>query len=459
MILKRISILNYKNLEEVELGFSAKLNCFFGLNGMGKTNLLDAVYFLSFCKSSGNPIDSQNIRHEQDFFVIQGFYEAEDGTPEEIYCGMKRRSKKQFKRNKKEYSRFSDHIGFLPLVMVSPADSELIAGGSDERRRFMDVVISQYDKEYLEALIRYNKALVQRNTLLKSEFPVEEELFLVWEEMMSQAGEIVFRKREAFIREFIPIFQSFYSFISQDKEAVGLSYESHARDASLLEVLKQSRERDKIMGFSLRGIHKDELNMLLGEFPIKKEGSQGQNKTYLVALKLAQFDFLKRTGRTVPLLLLDDIFDKLDASRVEQIVKLVGGDNFGQIFITDTNRGHLDRILHKVGSDYKIFRVEEGTIQEMEADDEAQIGKLIQQFLRQESLESPLNEQRLLDAWPQVLGPAAAYTSNLYIRNQTLYVHLTSAALRQELMMGREVLVRTLNQRVGAMVITNIIFR
>ncbi len=345
MILKRISILNYKNLEEVELGFSAKLNCFFGLNGMGKTNLLDAVYFLSFCKSSGNPIDSQNIRHEQDFFVIQGFYEAEDGTPEEIYCGMKRRSKKQFKRNKKEYSRFSDHIGFLPLVMVSPADSELIAGGSDERRRFMDVVISQYDKEYLEALIRYNKALVQRNSLLKSEFPVEEELFLVWEEMMSQAGEIVFRKREAFIREFIPIFQSFYSFISQDKEVVGLS---------------------------LRGIHKDELNMLLGEFPIKKEGSQGQNKTYLVALKLAQFDFLKRTGRTVPLLLLDDIFDKLDASRVEQIVKLVAGDNFGQIFITDTNRGHLDRILHKVGSDYKIFRVEEGTIQETEADNEAQ---------------------------------------------------------------------------------------
>ena len=357
MILKRISILNYKNLEQVEIGFSAKLNCFFGQNGMGKTNLLDAVYFLSFCKSSGNPIDSQNIRHDQDFFVIQGFYEAEDGTPEEIYCGMKRRSKKQFKRNKKEYSRFSDHIGFLPLVMVSPADSELIAGGSDERRRFMDVVIS-----------RYNKALAQRNTLLKSEFPVEEELFLVWEEMMAQAGEIVFRKREAFIEEFIPIFQSFYSFISQDKEQVGLSYDSHARDASLLEVLKQSRERDKIMGFSLRGIHKDELNMLLGDFPIKKEGSQGQNKTYLVALKLAQFDFLKRTGQTVPLLLLDDIFDKLDASRVEQIVKLVAGDNFGQIFITDTNREHLDRILQKVGSDYKVFRVDQGVINEMGAE-------------------------------------------------------------------------------------------
>lgn len=332
---------------------------------MGKTNLLDAVYFLSFCKSAGNPIDSQNIRHDADFFVIQGFYEAADGTPEEIYCGMKRRQKKQFKRNKKEYTRLSDHIGFLPLVMVSPADSALINGGSDERRRFMDVVISQYDKEYLDALIRYNKALAQRNTLLKSETPVEEELFLVWEEMMAQAGEVVFRKREEFIREFIPIFQSFYSFISQDKEKVGLTYDSHARDASLLEVLKESRTRDQIMGFSLRGVHKDELNMLLGDFPIKREGSQGQNKTYLVALKLAQFDFLKRTGTTVPLLLLDDIFDKLDASRVEQIIKLVAGDNFGQIFITDTNREHLDRILHKVGSDYKMFRVEKGAVSEM----------------------------------------------------------------------------------------------
>ena len=369
MILKRISILNYKNLEQVELSFSPKLNCFFGQNGMGKTNLLDAVYFLSFCKSAGNPIDSQNICHDADFFVIQGFYEAADGTPEEIYCGMKRRQKKQFKRNKKEYTRLSDHIGFLPLVMVSPADSELIAGGCDERRRFMDVVISQYDKEYLDALIRYNKALVQRNTLLKSEQPVEEELFLVWEEMMAQAGEVVFRKREAFIREFIPIFQSFYSFISQDREKVGLSYDSHARDASLLEVLKESRARDQIMGYSLRGVHKDELNMLLGDFPIKREGSQGQNKTYLVALKLAQFDFLKRTGTTVPLLLLDDIFDKLDASRVEQIIKLVAGDSFGQIFITDTNREHLDRILHKVGSDYKMFRVEQGTVAEMKEEE------------------------------------------------------------------------------------------
>ena len=366
MILKRISILNYKNLEQADLTFSPKLNCLVGQNGMGKTNLLDAIYYLSFCKSAGNPIDSQNMLHTADFFVIQGFYEDSDGTREEIYCGMKRRQKKQFKRNKKEYTRLSDHIGFLPLVMVSPADAELISGGSEGRRRFMDVVISQYDKEYLDALIRYNKALAQRNSLLKSEQPVEDELFLVWEEMMAQAGEVVYRKRQAFINDFIPIFQDFYSYISQDKEAVGLHYASHARDASLLQVLEESRVRDRIMGYSLRGIHKDELEMLLGDFPIKREGSQGQNKTYLVALKLAQFDFLKRMGRTQPLLLLDDIFDNLDASRVEQIVKLVAGDRFGQIFITDTNRGHLDRILHEVGGDYKMFAVSQGVVTELE---------------------------------------------------------------------------------------------
>ena len=365
MILKRISILNYKNLEQVELDFSPKMNCFIGQNGMGKTNLLDAVYYLSFCKSAGNPIDSQNMMHNQDFFVIQGFYETEQGSKEEIYCGMKRRQKKQFKRNKKEYQRLSDHIGFIPLVMVSPADSGLIAGGSEERRRFMDVVISQYDKEYLEALIRYNKAMQQRNTLLKGEDEPDDELMSVWEEMMAVTGDVVYRKREAFIREFIPIFQDFYSHISQDKEQVNLAYESHASKGNLLEMLKENRMKDRIMGYSLKGVHKDDLTMQLGDYPIKREGSQGQNKTYLIALKLAQFDFLRRTGSyTTPLLLLDDIFDKLDASRVEQIVKLVSGDKFGQIFITDTNRDHLDKIMRKIEGDYKVFGVENGFINE-----------------------------------------------------------------------------------------------
>ena len=365
MILKRISILNYKNLEQVELDFSPKMNCFIGQNGMGKTNLLDAVYYLSFCKSSANPIDSQNIKHNQDFFVVQGSYLTDEGEPEEVYCGLKRRQKKQFKRNKKEYSKLSDHIGLIPLVMVSPADSELILGGSEERRRFMDVVISQYDREYLSALIRYNKAMAQRNTLLKAEVEPDDELMNVWEEMMASAGEVVFRKRNDFINEFIPTFQSFYSYISQDQEVVNLSYESHAMQGNLLQIICESRQRDRIMGYSLKGIHKDDLVMQLAEYPIKREGSQGQNKTYLVALKLAQFDFLRRTGsNTTPLLLLDDIFDKLDASRVEQIVKLVSGDKFGQIFITDTNRDHLDKILRKIEGEYKVFGVEQGAIYE-----------------------------------------------------------------------------------------------
>ena len=365
MILKRISILNYKNLEQVELDFSPKMNCIIGQNGMGKTNLLDAVYYLSFCKSATNAIDSQNVKHNQEFFVIQGSYMTDAGDVEEVYCGLKRKQKKQFKRNKKEYSRLSDHIGFIPWVMVSPADSELISGGSEERRRFMDVVISQYDKEYLEALIRYNKALMQRNTLLKAEYEPDEELMNVWEEMMAATGEVVFRKRMEFINEFVPTFQSFYSHISQDKEEVNLSYESHAMRGDLLQLIRESRQRDRIMGYSLRGVHKDDLTMQLGEYPIKREGSQGQNKTYLIALKLAQFDFLRRTGsNTTPLLLLDDIFDKLDASRVEQIVKLVAGDRFGQIFITDTNREHLDKILQKVDGDYKLFGVENGSISE-----------------------------------------------------------------------------------------------
>ena len=374
MWLKRISILNYKNLEQAELLFSRKMNCIIGKNGMGKTNLMDAVYYLSFCKSATNPIDSQNIRHNQDFFVVQGFYETDDGEPEEIYCGLKRRQKKQFKRNKKEYSRFSDHIGLIPMVMVSPADTQLIAGGSEERRRFMDVVISQYDREYLEALIRYNKALLQRNTLLKADVESEEELMMVWEEMMAAAGELVYRKRREFIDEFIPVFQSYYSYISQDQEQVSLAYQSHAEQGDLLSLLRESRQRDRIMGYSLKGVHKDDLIMQLGDFPIKREGSQGQNKTYLIALKLAQFEFLKRTGsHTTPLVLLDDIFDKLDASRVEQIVKLVAGDSFGQIFITDTNRDHLDKILKKIEGDYKLFEVEEGQVAERkEQEDETE---------------------------------------------------------------------------------------
>ena len=362
MILKHISILNYKNLRETELDLSPKINCFLGTNGMGKTNLLDAIFYLSFCKSATNPIDSQNIMHGQEFFVLQGFYETDDGSPEEIYCGLKRHQKKHFKRNKKEYTRLADHIGFIPLVMVSPSDAELISGGSEERRKLMDVTLSQYDKEYLHALLRYNRALQQRNILLKAETETDNELFDIWEDAMTANGEILFRKRTEFIRDFIPTFQFFYEFISQGKEQVVLHYKSHAQQGKLADLLRESRMRDRIIGFSTKGIHKDELEMLLGEYPIKREGSQGQSKTYLIALKLAQFDFLKKNGKNVPLLLLDDIFDKLDASRVEQIIRLAGSDDFGQIFMTDTHREHLENILPKIQKHYCSFHVQNGTI-------------------------------------------------------------------------------------------------
>ena len=257
----------------------------------------------------------------------------------------------------------ADHIGLFPIIIASPNDSTLISGGSDERRRLMDIVISQYDSEYMTALTAYNKALQQRNALLKAEEEPNEEIMAVFEEMMAENGERIYRKRQAFIEEFTPVFQHFYSLISGGDEEVSLQYTSHGQRGNLLDIIQRDRQKDRIMGYSLHGIHKDELEMSLGGFPIKREGSQGQNKTYIISLKLAQFDFLKRTGsKTTPLLLLDDIFDKLDAQRVEQIVNLVASDAFGQIFITDTNREHLDKILERVQGEYKIFQVEGGHI-------------------------------------------------------------------------------------------------
>ncbi|QIK53222.1 DNA replication and repair protein RecF [Dysgonomonas sp. HDW5B] len=362
MILERISILGYKNIEQAELTFSPKLNCFIGKNGMGKTNLLDAVYYLSFCKSHNNQVDSQNIKHDADFALIQGYYLLGGSDEEEFFCSLRRRQKKQFKRNKKEYEKLSDHIGCLPLVMVSPSDSDLITGGSDERRKFMDVVLSQFDKDYLHALIRYNKALQQRNALLKSDMQADESLYELWEEQLAYEGQIIHTKRKAFVEQFIPTFQYYYNFICQSNETVELKYESPLDEGNLVDLLKHKRERDKILGYTTAGIHRDDLDMRMDDYSIKKVGSQGQNKTYVVAMKLAQFDFLKKAGSTTPILLLDDIFDKLDSTRVEQIVKLVSEDNFGQIFITDTNRDHLDEILKGLNSDYRLYQVEGGGV-------------------------------------------------------------------------------------------------
>jgi len=362
MVLERLSIINYKNIGQEDLAFSPKINCFLGNNGMGKSNLLDAIYYLSFCKSHTNLIDSQNIRHDSDFTVIQGWYDIQ-GKEEEFFCSLKRKQKKRFKRNKKDYEKLSDHIGTLPLVMVSPDDSLLVSGGSDERRRFMDMVLSQFDKAYLHSLIRYNKALQQRNALLKADDnKMDDTLFELWEDEMVKEGLFIHKRRQQFIESFIPTFQKFYDYICQSNETVSLSYQSHLSDRDFGLDLKQKRERDKILGYSSVGIHKDDLDMQIEGYSIKKAGSQGQNKTYVVAMKLAQFEYLLKAGSQTPILLLDDIFDKLDSSRVEQIIKLVVGEDFGQIFITDTNREHLDEMLRNTDSRYRIFMVERGSL-------------------------------------------------------------------------------------------------
>lgn len=358
MILNKLSILNYKNILQTEISFSPKMNCFFGNNGMGKTNLLDVIYYLSFSKSHLHTSDSQIIHKDQEYCVIQGSYLYEERI-EEIFCAIRRGQRKQFKRNHKEYDKLSDHIGLLPLVMVSPADAILIQGGSEERRRFIDLIISQHDRKYLQDLICYNNALLQRNTLLKNQSH-DDSLYDILEMQLDSYGRQIYDKRKQLVEEFTPLFNIYYQAISGPNEQVELTYQSKLACSNLAERLKENRERDRILGYTSNGIHKDELEMTLGHSLIRRIGSQGQNKTYLIALKLAQFAFLNEKGHTTPILLLDDIFDKLDANRVEQIIQLVSGDRFGQIFITDTNRKYLDEILAKTQNNYALFEVEQG---------------------------------------------------------------------------------------------------
>ena len=366
MIIDRISIINFKNIEEAELSFSPKMNYLFGNNGMGKTNLLDALYYLSFTKNHTNLLDFQLIRHSEEFCVLQGYY-SNNGTKEEVYCGIKHKQRKIFKRNKKEYERLSEHIGLIPIVMISPADTELIQGGSVERRKFVDMIISQYDREFLRYLIHYNKVLQHRNSLLKDRAVLSDNsLFDILDEQLSSDGEIIHQKRKEFIADFCPIFQNYYQAIGDGNESVDLIYDSQLNTlSSLHKTLEEKRETDKILGYTSVGIHKDDLQFLLGNHLIRKIGSQGQNKTYLIALKLAQFHFLLQKNTSVPILLLDDIFDKLDANRVERIIRLVTDGDFGQIFVTDTNRKYLNEILTSMKHDYKLFQVEEGKVKEL----------------------------------------------------------------------------------------------
>ncbi len=403
MFLRELNILNYKNIREANLRFSDKLNCFIGLNGQGKTNILDAIYYLSFTKSAYNTIDNQNITHGEDMCMLQGVYtmrneecamrneecamgnvECNDDArrvvpttmPNEevvISCGIKRGVKKQFRRGKKDYKRLIEHIGLIPLVMVSPQDSELVSEGSDERRRFMDGVISQYNRPYLEHLTRYNALLKQRNALLKqyADTPagaVPTDLFEVIEGQMAEDAIYIYKEREGFIEQFVPYFQEVYAAISGDKEQPALRYVSQLQERNLIEAFARTRSRDLILGWSSQGVHKDELEMYLGEYPLKRVGSQGQQKTFLLAMKLGQALYLGETMSSGnPILLLDDIFDKLDSERVEQIIRLTADERFGQIFITDTDRQHLTSILKQNDTFLPhyatIFHVADGNVE------------------------------------------------------------------------------------------------
>ncbi len=359
MILKSLSLLNYKNFDSVSFSFNDKINCFVGNNGVGKTNVLDAIFHLSFGKSYFNPVSSQNIKHDESFFVINGEYEKNKNT-EKIVVSLKRGQKKVIKRNNKAYDKFSDHIGFLPLVIISPADRDLIIEGSSTRRKFIDSVISQSDKVYLEQLIKYNKTVSQRNALLKyfaANQTFNADTLLVYNEQLNTFGQYIFEKRKQFLETFIPIFKSRYEAISGGKEAVNLVYESDLEHHTLDNLLKEHLAKDRALQYTSVGIHKDDLNFQIAEHSIKKFGSQGQQKSYLIALKLAQFDFIKAQKGTNPILLLDDIFDKLDENRVAQILKLVDDENFGQLFISDTHADRTEEAVKHVHQSYEIFKL------------------------------------------------------------------------------------------------------
>ncbi len=359
MILKSLSLLNYKNFESQSFTFNHKINCFVGNNGVGKTNILDAIYHLSFGKSYFNPVASQNIKHNEDFFVINGDYEKGDAT-EKIIVSLKRGQKKVIKRNGKAYEKFSEHIGFLPLVIISPADRNLIIEGSDTRRKFIDSVISQSDKSYLTHLINYNKVLSQRNALLKYfalNHTFNADTLEIYNEQLTDYGTIIFEKRNAFLKTFIPIFKARYEAISNGNEVVDLKYYSLLFENNLNTLLSNSLNKDKALQYTSTGIHKDDLHFNIEGHPIKKFGSQGQQKSFLIALKLAQFDFIKAQSGVNPILLLDDIFDKLDEQRVTQIIKLVDNENFGQLFLSDTHANRTEKAVKQVHQTYEIFKL------------------------------------------------------------------------------------------------------
>lgn len=364
MHLSELSFINFKNYREANFQFLPGVNCFTGHNGAGKTNILDAIHYLCLCKSYFNSIDSQSIFHEEPFFVIQGEFELKEEM-QSVYCGFKKNHKKQFKRNQKEYQRLADHIGLFPLVMISPSDQQLILDGSEERRKFIDSAISQVDNHYLDDLIYYNKILQNRNALLKkmNENPSYDEAVIeVFNVQLAQYATKIYTKRKQFIDEFIPLFNQLYQGISSGAEEVSISYESQLNEHAILDLLNQNIRKDIITQRSNYGTHKDDLEFKLASQPLKKFGSQGQQKSYIIALKLAHYMYLTEKKGYKPLLLLDDIFDKLDHARIKKLLAMVSEDAFGQIFITDTEMNRVEKIFKEIGVEAKIFEIEKGCV-------------------------------------------------------------------------------------------------
>ncbi|MCM1369547.1 MAG: DNA replication and repair protein RecF [Candidatus Amulumruptor caecigallinarius] len=365
MILRHIDILNFKNLREAQLDFTPGVNCLLGLNGMGKSNLLEAIHFLSMARPMRAVAESALILHGEDMLMVKGDYLMDSGAEERVSCGIVRGKGKTLRRNDKDYRRISEHIGRFPIVTVSPPDSEIVTGGGDVRRRLMDVVISQADDTYLNHLIRYSRGLESRNKMLRAGVR-DKLLYESVEQVMAESGEIVNAGRRKWVKEIAPDFAAYYSRISGDAETAGLKYNSVLNDKNFREVFESERGRDLALGFTSSGVHRDDLSTRLGDYSMKRLGSQGQVKTFTIALRLAIFGYLKRRGGVTPILLLDDIFDKLDAERVARIMAEVSGsDNFGQIFITDTNREHLDETLAGIRSESKLFEVSNGSFKQL----------------------------------------------------------------------------------------------
>ncbi|NND94475.1 MAG: DNA replication/repair protein RecF [Flavobacteriales bacterium] len=369
LTLKSLHLVNFKNHRETRFDFDSRINCITGMNGSGKTNVLEAIYYLSFCKGYFNPQDAQNVLHGEEYFSIRG--ESDRGGPVAVSCAVQKGQRKRFKKDDKEYERLADHIGSFPVVIISPYDVDLIREGSEERRKFVDMVISLDDRDYLNTIIDYNRALSQRNNLLKyfwANRTMDKTQLGLWNEQLCHLGAKVYARRASFFEEFRPIFKEIQSAVSLGRDDADIHYRSQLSEGDMLPQLEAALDKEMARHHTLVGTHKDDMLMTVNGHAVKKFGSQGQQKTFLIAMKLAQFQFIKAKTGLKPLLLLDDVFDKIDDERVAYMVDLVSEQKFGQIFITDTSKERLGRVLSDIGESYntieltnlKSEKVEEG---------------------------------------------------------------------------------------------------